>query len=229
MPSVISAAPRAPRRDAAENREALLTAAAATLAVAPDAPLEAIATAAGLTRRAVYGHFAGRDELVLALIDRGTSRLNAVAATVDHPAAPVAIALLGSRLWGAVEHVRVLAGMALAEPYVEHVAAALAPVRERLLALVERGARDGSVRDDIRPALLARLIEESALAVLVESGRAAVPDSEGRRLVMLSVLGTAGLGWRDAGALIDGTPDLAEPHAPDADPDGRSAKEEDHA
>ncbi|MGX5697486.1 TetR/AcrR family transcriptional regulator [Agromyces soli] len=211
MPSVISAAPRAPRRDAAENREALLTAAAATLAEAPDAPLEAIAAAAGLTRRAVYGHFAGRDELVLALIARGTARLNAVASTVEHPRPPVAIALLGSRLWGAVEHVRLLAGMALAEPYVEHVAAALSPVRERLVSLVELGAADGSLRTDIHPALLARLIEESALAVLLESGRTALSDAEGRRLVMLAVLGTAGLGWREAGALIEGSPELAEP------------------
>jgi AcrR family transcriptional regulator len=218
MPSVIDAERRAPRRDAAENREALLTAAAATLAEAPDASLETIAAAAGLTRRAVYGHFAGRDELVLALIARGTTRLNAVAATVDHPEAPVAIALLGSRLWGAVEHVRLLAGMALAEPYVEHVAAALAPVRERLVQLVARGADDGSLRADIRPPLLARLIEESALAVLLESARTAMPDAEGRRLVMLAVLGTAGLGWREAGALIDGTPELTAPASVEEQP-----------
>lgn len=204
---------RTPRRDAAENREALLVAAAATLAETPEAPLEAIAAAAGLSRRAVYGHFAGRDELVLALIDRGTARLNSVAAQVAHPEAPVAIALLGSRLWGAVEHVRLLAGMALSAPYVEHVARALAPVREGLLALVTRGAAEGGVRDDIAPALLARLVEEAALAVLLESGRTAMPDAEGRRLVMLSVLGTAGLGWREAGALIDGTPELAAEEA----------------
>lgn len=211
MPSVTDAERRAPRRDAAENREALITAAAATLAVTPDASLETIAAAAGLTRRAVYGHFAGRDELVLALIERGTARLNAVAATVEHESTPVALALLGSRLWGVVEHVRLLAGMALSEPYVERVAAALAPVRERLAALVARGVADGTVRDDLRPSLLARLIEESALAVLLESGRTALPQAEARRAVMLSVLGTAGLSWREAGALIDTTPELTTP------------------
>lgn len=210
MPPVTDVERRTPRRDAAENREALLTAAATALAEASDASLETIAAAAGLTRRAVYGHFAGRDELVLALIERGTDRLNAVAATVEHDSTPVAIALLGSRLWGAVEHVRLLAGMALAEPYVERVAVALAPVRERLVELVARGARDGSLRGDIPPGLLARLIEESALAVLLEAARTGISDDEGRRLVMLSVLGTAGLGWREAGALIDHTPELAD-------------------
>lgn len=208
MPSVTDAERRAPRRDAAENREALLTAASAALAADPEASLAAIAAAAGLTRRSVYGHFAGRDELVLALVERGTARLNAVAATVEHDRAPVAIALLGSRLWGVVEHVRLLAGMALTAPYVERVAAALAPVRERLAALVARGVADGSVRDDLRPALLARLIEEAALAVLLEAGRTRLPDAEGRRAVMLAVLGIAGLSWREAGTLIDTTPEL---------------------
>ncbi|UOQ87769.1 TetR/AcrR family transcriptional regulator [Agromyces endophyticus] len=211
MPSVTDAERRAPRRDAAENRESLLIAAATTLAAAPDAPLEAIAAAAGLSRRAVYGHFAGRDELVLALIERGTARLNAVASTVEHESTPVAIALLGSRLWGVVEHVRLLAGMALSAPYVERVASALAPVRERLALLVARGVVDGTVRDDLPQPLVARLIEESALAVLVESGRTGMPQAEGRRAVMLSVLGTAGLSWHEAGTLIDTTPELSRP------------------
>lgn len=215
MPPVTDVERRTPRRDAAENREALLSAAATALAEASDASIETIAAAAGLTRRAVYGHFAGREELVLALIERGTDRLNAVAATVEHDSTPVAIALLGSRLWGAVEHVRLLAGMALAEPYVERVAVALAPVRERLVELVARGASDGSLRDDIPAGLLARLVEESALAVLLEAARTGISDDEGRRLVMLSVLGTAGLGWREAGALIERTPELADPTAAD--------------
>ena len=123
-------------------------------------------SAAGLTRRAFYGHFANRDALVLAVIDVGAERLNAVAAATDHPHAPAAIALLGARLWGAVEHVRLLAGMAVREPYAAHAAEALQPVRDRLRVLVERGIAEGTVRPDIRPATLARLIEASAIAVL---------------------------------------------------------------
>ena len=211
MPSDIDAGRRAPRRDATANREALLTAASAALAASPDASLEAIAAAAGLTRRAVYGHFANRDELVFALIERGATRLNALAATLDHPSAPIAIALLGARLWHAVEHVRLLAGMALTTPYVERVAAALTPVRQQLARLVERGVDDGSLRGDIRPPLLARLIEESAIAVLVEAAKTGMSDAEGHRLVMLAALGTAGLSWRDAGALIDASPELDSP------------------
>ncbi|WP_438853666.1 TetR/AcrR family transcriptional regulator [Agromyces sp. M3QZ16-3] len=210
MPSDTDAGRRTPRRDAAENREALLNAAVATLAADPEASLEAIATAAGLSRRALYGHFAGRDELIVALIERGSERLVAAASTIDHRDSTVAIALLGARLWDAVEHVRLLAQVALRQPYVERAASALAPVRERLAALVVRGAADGTVRSDIRPAVLARLVEESALAVLAEAARVGLPNSEGRRLVMLSALGTAGLSWREAGALITDTPELTE-------------------
>ena len=209
MPSDTDAGRRAPRRDAAENREALLTAAAAALAASPDASLEAIAADAGLSRRAVYGHFANRDELILALIDRGAARFNAVAAEVDHADASVALALLGTRLWHAIEHVRLLARIALREPYVDRVAEAVAPVRARLGELVARGAADGTVRGDIRPSVLARLIEEAAIAVLVEAAARELDDEEARRLVMLAVLGTAGLSWREAGALIAANPELS--------------------
>jgi AcrR family transcriptional regulator len=210
MPSDIDAG-RRPRRDATANREALLAAAADALGEASDAPLERITSAAGLTRRAFYGHFANRDELVLAVIDVGAARLNAIAADTDDPYAPTAVALLGARLWGAVEHVRVLAGMAVREPYAAHAAEALAPVRERLRALVERGVAEGAVRPDIRADVLARLIESAAIAVLLESAVTGIADAEGRRLVMLAVLGTAGLSWQDSADLIDTAPALAAP------------------
>lgn len=216
MPSDIDAGRRAPRRDATANREALLAAAADTLGEASDAPLERITSAAGLTRRAFYGHFANRDELVVAVIDQGAARLNAIAASTDHPHAPTAVALLGARLWGAVEHVRVLAGMAVREPYAAHAAGALQPVRERLLAIVERGVAEGTVRPDIRPDVLARLIESAAISVLLEAAVTGIDDAEGRRLVMLAVLGTAGLSWEAAAELIATTPALAAPGESDS-------------
>ncbi|MGR2752616.1 TetR/AcrR family transcriptional regulator [Agromyces arachidis] len=211
MPHTADAERRGPRRDAVENRESLLAAAALALADSPDTTLEAIAAAAGLSRRAVYGHFANRDELIAALLERGAQRLVAVAGSTDHPHPPTAIALLGARLWAAVEQVRLLAGIALRAPYVDRAAAALAPVRARLRDLVERGAADGTVRRDIRPDVLARLIEDAAIAVLGEATRRDLSDSEGRRLVILAVLGAAGLSWSEAGALVASEPELAEP------------------
>jgi len=209
MQSDIDAGRRAPRRDATANREALLTAAADALGEASDASLETITSAAGLTRRAFYGHFANRDELVLAVIDVGAERLNAIATGTDHPHAPTAIALLGARLWNAVEHVRLLAGMAVREPYAAHAGIALRPVRDRLLALVERGAAEGTVRRDIRSDVLARLIESAAISVLLEAAATGIDEAEGRRIVMLAVLGTAGLSWQDSADVIASAPELS--------------------
>lgn len=235
MPSVTDAERRAPRRDAAENREALLTAAAACLADSPDASLLTIAESAGLTRRAVYGHFANRDDLVLALIARGADRLNAAATDAHSDEASVsggasarpadaasAIARLAGRLWDAVEHVRVLAAMAVRDPYIEQVAVALAPVRAALAALVERGAAAGDVRPDIPPALLARLIERAAIAVLIEAAADRVAAHDGRRLAMLAVLSTAGLDWRTAAAVADA--ETAADAGAQADPEAGSTR-----
>ena len=75
--------PRRPRKDAAANRAGLLSAAARTLAVDPGASVDAIARAAGLSRRALYGHFDDRDALVRELVSSGAQRFNAIAADPD--------------------------------------------------------------------------------------------------------------------------------------------------
>ena len=89
---------RAPRRDATANREAILAAAAAALNEDIDTSLEAIAARAGLSRRAVYGHFASRDDLLVDVFTRGAARLAALLDPVSHPDARVEIALFGATL-----------------------------------------------------------------------------------------------------------------------------------
>ena len=119
MPSQTHA--RAPRSDAAKNRAALLDAARVELNRDPDASLDAIAAAAGLTRRAVYGHFASRDALVAELAALGAAR---VAAAVDaiHDADPVLdLALIGRLVWDDVEHVRAMTRSVVRGPLREQV------------------------------------------------------------------------------------------------------------
>ena len=71
-----------------------------------------------------------------------------------------------------------------------------------LLATVERGIADGTLRGDIGAATLARLIEAAAIAVLDEATCTGMSDDEGRRLVILNGLGAAGIGWREAEELV---------------------------
>jgi hypothetical protein len=61
------------------------------------------------------------------------------------------------------------------------------------------------VRTDLDAERLARLVEDSLLAVFDESTRSELDSAAGHRLVMLNVLGTVGLSWRDANELIDQT------------------------
>ena len=200
---------RAPRRDATANREALLGAAAAALNEDIDASLESIAARAGLSRRAVYGHFATREELLVEVFTRGARRLAALLDPVSHPDPLVEIALFGATLWAEVEHVRVSAALAVRGPHRELVGTALDPARERLRETVRHGMESGRIRTDLDRETVTRLIENAAVSVLDEATRARLTPEAGHRLVMLAGLGAAGLGWREAGELIASTPELA--------------------
>jgi AcrR family transcriptional regulator len=206
-----STPPRAPRRDAADNRAALLAAARVVLNRDPDASLDIIAAEAGLTRRSVYGHFANRDALLRELISSGATRVAEALDGVDHPQPLVRIALIGSRLWLEVENVRVMSAFAVSGPFQKLVAERLAPIRRHLLDAVAEGAgaRGGFVvRRDMRPETVARLIEGAAITVLNEATRTRMSAAAGRRTVMLAVLSMAGLGAAGAEQLIDQTPEL---------------------
>jgi AcrR family transcriptional regulator len=208
MASMTIESPRTLRRDAADNRVALISAARIALNQDPDASLETIAAAAGLSRRAVYGHFATRESLVSEVVALGVARVASALTTVRHPDPLVRLALIAGELWREVENVRVMAIFAVRGPLTDIVTDALRPLRARVFESVREGARAGTIRSDIDPVVLARLVESAAIAVLDESNRSPIDSATGRELAMLAVLGAAGLSWRDAHLLIDSTPEL---------------------
>jgi AcrR family transcriptional regulator len=199
---------RAPRRDAAENREALITAARALLNRDPSASLEAIAAEAGLSRRSVYGHFANRDELMLELVTIGSRRVAAALEGLSHPDPVLRLALIGARLWREVESVRVMAVIAVRGPLASRTVEALAPVRRSVRDAIAEGQKRGMLRTDLAAPLLARLVEDSALTVLEESTEHPLGSREGHRLVMLMTLAVVGLGWHEAQQVIDANREL---------------------
>jgi AcrR family transcriptional regulator len=200
---------RAPRRDAAENRAAILAAAKTVLSRDPEAPLDEIVAAAGLSRRAFYGHFASREEMRAELARSGAERVAAAVREIRHEDSRVEIALIGTGLWEQIEDVRVLAQAAVRGPLQSVIAESLAPLRTTLAATVRRGIAAGELRTDIEAATLARLIEGAALAVLDEAARSNVSDASGRTLVVAATLGMAGLSWRETQELVATTPILA--------------------
>ncbi|MBW4041287.1 MAG: TetR family transcriptional regulator [Acidobacteria bacterium] len=203
---------RGPRSDAAKNRAALLDAARTELNQDPDASLEAIAAAAGLTRRSVYGHFPSREALIGELAAIGAAR---VAAAVDaiHDTDPVLdLALVGRLVWDDVADVRAMTRTVVRGPLHEQVLSSeLGPLHARIVADVELAAATGAGRTDLHAETVARLIEGAAFTVLDESLRRPMSRHEGRRLVVLAGLGALGLSWRDANAVLVANADRLTP------------------
>lgn len=195
-----TASTRRPRKDAASNRVDILTAAAATIAQNPHAPIDAIARAAGLSRRALYGHFEDRDALVRAVIRVGAGRYNEIAASVDDAdPAPVTLARLALALWDRAAHTQLAATIAVDDTHVGETAAVLTPVRRRVLDVIERGRADGSLRTDMPAVTVARLVEEAARTVITRLDPA---NPDAAAVAVRAILGVAGLGWRDADGVL---------------------------
>ena len=211
---------RPPRKDALENREAILEAAAVVFRRDAEASLDAVAAEAGLSRRSIYGHFSSRDDLLAELLTRGGIRISAALAGVHDDDPRLHLALIGAALWTEVQQVRVLAQFAVLGPLEKTVADALGPVRASVRQATRGGVEGGWFRSDLGVESLARLIEDAAIAVLDEAVRADLSDAAGRRLVMSIGLSVAGLSWRDADAVIDAHPSL---RASDANRSGAAA------
>ncbi|MBD3751334.1 MAG: TetR family transcriptional regulator [Micrococcales bacterium] len=191
------------RRDAVRNRDELLACAQREIARDPRVSLATIAQAAGLTRRALYGHFADRDALVRAVIERGADRFNAIANGVAEAEPLEELIELTTRLWHEASLVHASAAIALEERYLALTAASLAPLRARLAAIVEDGQRTEQIRRDISAAMLTRLIEETARTLIVRWDQR---DAEvTAQLAVRAVLSIAGLSWQDVEARLSST------------------------
>ncbi|UOQ56768.1 TetR family transcriptional regulator [Leucobacter allii] len=213
------------RRDAEANRAAILAAATELLARDPGASLDAIATAAGLSRRALYGHFADRGALTAAVIAQGAERFNEIAraqrADAEAAAEPLlALAALAAELWEAAVHVHALAALALDEQHLAASAAALAPVRARLLEICRAGRADGAIRADVPARVTARLIEEVVRGAVMRIDPA---EATRHALAPRAALSAAGLGWREAEALLARLPRRASARPAPGGPGGSGA------
>lgn len=205
-----SAPPRVRRSDAATNHKTLLQTAQIVLAENPQASLGTIARAAGLSRRALYGHFADRESLLREVIALGAERFNTIAAATDDADPRVAIARLAARLWREAIAVRAAANIALSEAHVSATVRSLAPLRQRVRDLTRTGTAAGLFRRDMTPEVLAVLIEETARATL----RQEQLDPGGDPLLIVRVvLSIVGLSWAEQADLMAAHPDIAaEPH-----------------
>lgn len=188
-----------------ENRAGIVDAATAAIGHDPHASIAEIAARAGLSRRALYGHFDDRNAIVREVIAAGAARFNAIADRIHDHDSRLALARLVSELWREAAHVQAAASLALDDAHVSETAASLAPLRRRIDAIVRRGQDAGELRTDLSAPTLSRLLEETGRMVVT---RVDAESTAAREIAVTAVLGIAGLSWTEARQLMAQHPDL---------------------
>jgi AcrR family transcriptional regulator len=134
---------RRQRSDARQSIVAVVDAAIQTLAGRPDASVDEIARAAGVSRQTVYAHFPTRDALIDAVIEHASTELTALLDSVDLDRDPPALAL--TRLLDAGWQIAARYPFLWLQPSVDPAkdAGRHAPVLDRMLDIVRRGQASG--------------------------------------------------------------------------------------
>jgi AcrR family transcriptional regulator len=164
MADTLDGAPPTRRRrsDARRSIEAILNAARTLLGERPDASVEDIATAAGVSRQTVYAHFPSRDALIAALVEAARTEGLAAVDAADLDAAPPTDAL--SRFldisWGLLRRYPLLLDPAVNRiPRLDGSDPHLA-VTDHLERLIRRGQRTGDFDRTLAAGWLATAILE---------------------------------------------------------------------
>ncbi|WP_328658486.1 TetR/AcrR family transcriptional regulator [Streptomyces sp. NBC_00334] len=140
------------RADARRSRAAILDAATQVLNVEPDAGLETIAGAAGVTRPTIYAHFPSREQLLLAVVEQITDEAVAAmdAIALDADTATGTLLRMISASAQVTERYPVLLKMISAQPVSAEVDRDRhLPVAERIGRVIERGRQAGEFDDKL--------------------------------------------------------------------------------
>jgi AcrR family transcriptional regulator len=153
-----------------DTRDRILDVALEVLGQNPDAAMSDIASAAGVVRRTVYGHFPTRTDLVRTLTQRAVNEMTAVLAEVNASdgAADAAWVDFIARLWPLVRRYRVLVALRRGE-YGEEIHALLTPVDETLADLVQRGQESHAFGRHLPAGILSQ-VAYAAVFSIADSG-----------------------------------------------------------
>ncbi|OBH28997.1 hypothetical protein A5692_21840 [Mycobacterium sp. E342] len=191
------------RADAIANRDAILAAARTVLGNDPRASLTAIAAAAGVAPRTLYGHFANRDELTEALAASVGTELAAHVTAIEDGPDPVetlarfvqATSAFNARFYQMRELVR--------EPGArEHINDATVLMRQRLHALIEQANADGLLSAGIDAAAAVHLVAALQWAVYEALTADHLTAEEAPQVAVKAILGALGAPPKRIAALL---------------------------
>ncbi|MFG1809714.1 TetR/AcrR family transcriptional regulator [Streptomyces sp. NPDC049040] len=192
--------PRRRRSDARRSIDAILNATRIVLSQRPDANMEDIAAAAGVTRQTVYAHFPSRDALVAALVEVAAAEYTALLDDADLDTAPPVVAL--TRFLGA--------GWRFLDryPLVQNAAAAGIPrpendphdvVPPRLERLIRRGQRAGDFDASVPAGWLTAAVFGLQHTAAAQIGNGSLTAQEAEDLCLEGTLRLCGAVVRPAG------------------------------
>jgi AcrR family transcriptional regulator len=154
-----------------ETRDRILDVALDLLGDNPDAGMGDIASAAGVVRRTVYGHFPSRLDLVRTLTERAVTEMTAVLAEAGASGAEADATWAGfiARVWPVTHRYRVLLALRRGE-YGEAIHGLLGPLDELLADLVKRG-QDSDVFAQHLPAGILSQVAYGVVFAIADSDR----------------------------------------------------------
>ena len=192
------------QRALTDTRNRILDVALEVLGENPDAGMGDIASAAGVVRRTVYGHFPTRTDLVRTLAQRAVDEVAAALAEANasNGAAEEVWVDFIARLWPLARRYRVLVALRRGE-YGEEIHALLGSVDVVLADLVQRG-QDEEVFGRHLPANL--LSQVAYAAVFTISDNESLQGTFGVRAATVTSLLILGVPEARAQALVRGEP-----------------------
>ncbi|WP_042406001.1 TetR/AcrR family transcriptional regulator [Streptacidiphilus carbonis] len=187
-----------------ETRTRILDVALEVLGQNPEAGMGDIASAAGVVRRTVYGHFPTRTDLVRTLAQRAVDEIAAALTEVDAPerAAEAVWVDFISHVWPLARRYRVLLVLRRGE-YGEEIHALLEPVDQILADLVQRGQDRGEFGRHLPAGTLSQVAYAAVFAIADNGLSDGALDARAAAVTSLLVLGVP---EARATALVDGQP-----------------------
>jgi AcrR family transcriptional regulator len=173
-----------------ETRDRILDVALDLLGENPDAGMGDIASAAGVVRRTVYGHFPSRLDLVRTLTGRAVAEMTAVLADVNASGAEADAtwAEFVARVWPVAHRYRVLLALRRGE-YGEAIHGLLGPVDELLADLVKRGQDSDAFAQHLPAGILSQLAYGVVFAIADSDQSNATLGARAATITSLLMLG----------------------------------------